>query len=60
MGHWVSLGVVGTIAREISRGGGLISRRGEIQCALPLLDNRILLCEPGAEVNLFVCVELVL
>lgn len=60
MGHWVSLGVVDTIVREISGGGGLISRRGRIQCALPLLDNRILLCEPGAKVSLFVCVELVL
>ena len=57
MGHWVSLGVVD--AREIRR-VRLVGRWGSIQCALPLVDDGILLCEPGAEVSLFVCVELVL
>lgn len=33
---------------------------GGVQRALPLLDDHILLCEPGAKVSLFVCIELVL
>ena len=57
MGHWMSLGVVDTIAREISRG---VRRWGGIQCAFPLVDDGILLCEPGAKVSLFVGVKLVL
>lgn len=60
MGHCVSLGIVDTIVREISGGDRLINAWRGIQCTLPLLDDRILLGEPGAEVSLFVRVELVL
>lgn len=61
MGHRVRLGVVEVTACEISRDDLVgVSRRGEIERALPLFDDRVLLREPGAKVGLFVCVELLL